>query len=132
MYCTPCYCARYIMERLYCNSENAEYCSTSSSIKYILHIVTYLPVNAYGTLHHLSEEKSANGAGIAQMVEHSTEKPGANAIWTWFESPVQQTFAPSVNFQCRLSESYCVHTLHSPLCALACINNCAHIKSPKR
>ena len=87
-------------------------------------------MNAYGTLHHLSEEKSVNGAGRVQMVEHSTEKPGANAIRTWFESPVQQTFSPSVNFQCRLS--YCVHTLHSPLCALTCINICAHIESPKR
>ena len=140
------------MERVYCNSENAKYCSTSSSIKYILHIVMYLPVNAYGTLHHLSEEKSANGAGIAQMVEHSTEKPGADAIRTWFESPVQQTFAPSVNFHCRLS--YChtvsihytapcvhwhastsVHTLkvpnadsHTFVCALDMQTYCTHLQ----
>ena len=34
-------------------------------------------------------------------------------------------FSPRVNFQCRLS-----HGVRAPLCAIACIDICAHVKDP--
>ena len=36
-----------------------------------------------------------------------------------------RNFSPRVNFQCRLS-----YGVHTPPCAIACVNICAHVKDP--
>ena len=65
------------------------------------------------------------GAGVAQLVESPTEKPGA--ILTRIRVPgAARDSSPRVSFQCRLS--YGVRT--AP-CAIACINIYAHVKNPK-
>ena len=58
-------------------------------------------------------------AGIAQLVEHPTEKPGAILILVWVPS-VARDFSPRVDLLCRIS--YSVHTaptcnrMHQHLC----------------
>ena len=67
-----------------------------------------------------------NGAGIAQLVERLTEKLGA--ILTRVRVPgAAREFSPRVSFRCRLS--YGVRA--APLCAIACINICVHVKNLK-
>ena len=66
------------------------------------------------------EPECVSGAGTAQLVERSTEKPGA--ILTRVRGPgPARDFSPRVSFQCRLS--YGVRT--PPQCAIADINICA-------
>ena len=58
---------------------------------------------------------------VVQLGEHQTSTP-----LTHVQFPgAAREFAPRVNFQCRLPYSVCI-----PLCAIACINICAHIKDP--
>ena len=58
---------------------------------------------------------------VAKLVEHWT---CTLLMQVQFYS-VARDFCPRVSFQCRLS--YSAHTL---LCAIACINICAHVKDP--
>ena len=51
------------------------------------------------------------GGDVAQLVEH----------WTF--PGVTRDFSPRVNFHCRLS-----YGVRTPLCAVACIYICAHVK----
>ena len=64
---------------------------------------------------------SALHGDVAQLVERRTGMPLGRVRFPG----AAREFSPRVNFQCRLSYSVC--TL---LCAIACINICAHIKDP--
>ena len=61
------------------------------------------------------------GGDVAQLVQHWTGTP---LMQVWFPD-VARDFSPRVNFQCRLSHNVC-----TPLCAIACIYICAHVKNP--
>ena len=64
-------------------------------------------------------------AKIAQLVEHPTEKLGIMLMQIWvLDAP--RDFSPRVSVQCR---HFCC--LYSPLCAVACIDICVHVKNPK-
>ena len=54
-----------------------------------------------------------------------TKKPGTILTWVQFHDAARDLY-PTVNFQCRLYYGVC-----TPLCAMACINICAHFKNPK-
>jgi len=60
--------------------------------------------------------------GTAQLVGHSTEKPGTILMWVRVPGAAKD-FSP-----CQLS----VQTLLQPPCAIACINSCAHLKIPRQ
>ena len=61
------------------------------------------------------------GWDVAQLVEHQTVTP-----LTQVRLPdAARDFSPGVNFQRRLSCG-----VHTPPCAIACINICAHVKDP--
>ena len=61
------------------------------------------------------------GGDVVQWVEHRT-----GTLPTQVRFPgAAKDFSPRVNFQCRLSYDVCM-----PLCAIAWINICAHIKDP--
>ena len=67
-----------------------------------------------------------SGARIAQLVERSTEKP--DAILTRVRVPGAATdLSPRVNFPGNVDSG--TVSAHS-LCAVACINICAQVKSP--
>ena len=59
---------------------------------------------------------------VAHLVEHRT---GMLPMQVRFPGAAKD-FSPRVNFQCRLS-----YGVHTPLCAVACINISAHIKDCK-
>ena len=68
-------------------------------------------------------------AGIAQLVERPTEKPGA--IQTRVRIPgTTRDFSPRASFQCRLSYGVRTVSVRCP-CAVPYINICVHIKNPK-
>ena len=58
---------------------------------------------------------------LAQLVEHWT---GTSLVQVWFPG-VARDFFPRVNFQWSLS-----YSVRTPLCAITCINICAHVKDP--
>ena len=64
---------------------------------------------------------NAQGARIAQWVEHPTEKPGAILVQVQIPGEARD-FSPRVSFQCTLSYD---------VCAITCINISARIKNPK-
>ena len=61
------------------------------------------------------------GGDVAQLVECRTD---TLLIQIQFSGAVRD-FSPTVNFQCRLS-----YGVHTPPCAMACINICMHFKDP--
>ena len=67
------------------------------------------------------ERLSYRGGNVAQVVEHRTGTP---LIQVQFPDAARH-FSPRVNFQRRLF--YSVRTF---LCAVACLNSCAHIRDP--
>ena len=61
------------------------------------------------------------GWGCSSLVEHRTV-----TLLTHVQFPgAARKFSPRVNFQCRLSNG-----VHTPPCAIACINICAHMTDP--
>ena len=58
---------------------------------------------------------------VAQLVEHQTGMPLTQVRFP----DAARVFSARVNFQCRLS-----YGVHTPLCAVTCINTCAHLKDP--
>ena len=59
--------------------------------------------------------------GVAQLVERWT-----GTLRTEVQYPsAAKDFSPRVNFQCRLS-----YSVHTPQCAIECMNICAHVKYP--
>ena len=61
------------------------------------------------------------GGDVIQLVECVIGTPLRQVQFTG----AAKDFSPRVNFQCRLSYDVCM-----PLCAIAWINICAHIKDP--
>ena len=66
------------------------------------------------------------GAGIAQLVERLTEKPGTTLTQVWVPRAARD-FSPRVNCQCRLS--YSVHNVQSHASTSARTLNIPHIGS---
>ena len=56
---------------------------------------------------------------VAQLVEHRT---GMSMTQVRFPDAARD-FSPGVDFQCRL-----FYGVHTPQCAIACINICAYVK----
>ena len=65
------------------------------------------------------------GAGIAQLVERATEKPGA------ILTRVRVSGAARDFYQSQLLAQTLLRRPYSPPCAIACINLSAHFKNPK-
>ena len=65
--------------------------------------------------------RANTGAGIAQLVERPTEKPGAILTRVRVQGSARY-FSPS-------ADSLTVSV--QPPCAMACINSCVHVKNPE-
>ena len=74
---------------------------------------------------HTTTSIPNRGQGLAQLVDHPTEMPGAILVQLRVPGAARD-FSPRVNFQCRLC-----YGVRTALCAIACINICAHVKNTK-
>ena len=102
--------------RLVCTDEKTILSSASFIDQFRMH--GFLVVNPPRGWPHLSK---SDGGVAAQLVERSTEKPGA-VLFVW-----QGIFHPESTFS---ANSLTVSI--QPLCAIACINIHTHIKNHKR
>ena len=63
--------------------------------------------------------------GIAQLVEHQTEKPGAILMKVQFPGAARDFLADSA------FSADCLTVSVQPPCAITCLNICAHVENPK-